>query len=401
MNRVAVVEARAVTALGDLDATWRGLLAGRSGIAPVARFDATGCISRWAACVPGLERDSNARSLLLSLLDRLLDGAPSLAADTPLLAATTKAGIDVLESIERHGHGRKEDVPPSLLAEETSRRLGLCGRRETVSGACASATIALARAGALIAHGKADSVLVVCADLVSEFVFTGFSSLRALSPEPAKPFDARRDGLTLGEGAALLLLMSETRAKAEKRPILARLAGWGVANDATHITAPARNGCGLIATVNRCLAVAGANPDDVAAICAHGTGTVYNDAMELTAFRSVFGERKVPVHGVKGALGHAMGASGGIEAALCCRMLADCMLPPTIGMSEPDPAAAGLVRSEPTPLPAGLLLTTNSGFGGINAALLFSAPKEIAGVRGESFPPAAGGTLSSLSGGQP
>lgn len=398
MNTVAVVEARAMTALGDLDATWRGLLAGRSGIAPVARFDATGCTSRWAACVPGLERKSSGHSLLSPLLNRLLDNFPALAADTPLLAATTKAGIDVLESIARHGQGSPEDVSPSLLAEETCRRLGLCGRRETVSGACASATIALAHAAALIAHGKTESVLVVCADLVSEFVFTGFSALRALSPEPAKPFDARRDGLTLGEGAAFLLLMSESRAKAEDRPILARLAGWGVANDATHITAPARNGCGLISAVRRSLSVAGAAPDNVAAICAHGTGTVYNDAMELTAFRGVFGERKIPVHGVKGALGHAMGASGGIEAALCCSMLAEGMLPPTVGLSEPDPAALGLVHDKPVPLPAGLVLSTNSGFGGINAALLFSAPEKIAGIRGVSFFPAAGGLLNSPSG---
>lgn len=377
MAQVVVTEARAVTALGDLDATWRALLAGRSGIAPVTRFDPTGCVSSLAACVPGLEHGATkGRSLLLALLDRLLDGTPAMPAipnDAPLFAATTKAGIDALESASRGGEIRADDARPDLLADEAARRLSLTGRRETVSGACASATMALARAAVLISHGRATAALMVCADLVSEFAFTGFSALRALSPAPCRPFDAKRDGLTLGEGAALLLLMSEERARTENRPILARLEGWGMANDATHITAPARDGCGLIATVNRALAMAKARSDDVAAICAHGTGTVYNDAMELTAFRAIFDGRKVPLHGVKGALGHAMGASGGIEAALCCRMLADRMLPPTIGLCEPDLAARGMVSEKPEPLPPGLLLSTNSGFGGLNAALLFAS----------------------------
>lgn len=370
--RVVVTEAQAVTALGDLDATWRALLAGRSGIAPVTRFDPTGCISSLAACIPGLEHGAPKGRSLLAMLDRLFDKLPAVPSDASLFAATTKAGIDALESASRGEAVHAEDARPSLLAEEAARRLGLTGRSETVSGACASATMALARAAALIAHGRATAALVVCADLVSEFVFTGFSALRALSPSPCRPFDKARDGLTLGEGAALVLLMSEGRARSEGRPVLARLEGWGMANDATHITAPARDGCGLIATVNRALTTAKARPDAVAAICAHGTGTVYNDAMELTAFKAVFGERTVPMHGVKGALGHAMGASGGIEAALCCRMLAESMLPPTIGLGEPDPAATDLVSARPEKLSPGLLLTTNSGFGGLNAALLLS-----------------------------
>jgi 3-oxoacyl-(acyl-carrier-protein) synthase len=141
-----------------------------------------------------------------------------------------------------------------------------------------------------------------------------------------------------------------------------------VAGDAHHITAPARDGSGLIQATRAALRMAGIAPEAVAAISAHGTGTVYNDAMELTAFRELFGARPVPLHSVKGALGHTLGAAGGIETALALKSLATGMVPPTAGCAESE--AEAQVGNRAVSFAGDLMLATNSGFGGINAALI-------------------------------
>ena len=228
----------------------------------------------------------------------------------------------------------------------------------------------MARAASLIAAGRSEAVLVICMDLVSEFVFSGFSALRALTPGVCRPFDRHRDGLTLGEGGAALLLMSRERARREGRPVLGVVAGWGAANDATHITAPARDGCGLIQSVRQALERAAIGPQQIAAISAHGTATQYNDQMELTAFRTLFGERSIPMNSVKGAIGHTLGAAGGIEIALGLKCLEAGQLPPTVGMLEPEEAGEGFLSRSVQPIEGRYLLSTNSGFGGVNAALI-------------------------------
>ena len=373
MSRVAVVAANVVSGLGEsLDATWDGLLRGKTAIAPLARFDCSGYLTDLAACVAGLGRQPGA-SRLEPLLALLLDGFPRVPVDSRLLTATTKGPIDLLEDQVRGGNGA---IGPLLLenfSRQIAGRLGLADPGMNVNAACASSTIALARGGALIAAGRAETVLVVCADLVSEFVFSGFSALQGLSTTPCRPFDSERSGLSLGEGGAALLLMSEERVRRDGREVLAWLLGWGVANDANHITAPARDGCGLLAAIRAALGRAGLSTGAVAAISAHGTGTLYNDAMEMTAFDQLFGPRQLPVNSIKGAIGHTLGAAGGIEAAIACRALAQKRLPPTVGCRCPDPAAAGRILASVQDLDGEVLLSTNSGFGGINAALLLGA----------------------------
>jgi 3-oxoacyl-[acyl-carrier-protein] synthase II len=370
MSGVWLVEAAVTTAFGDgLDPLWEGLLAHRSAITPVSRFGPGSNSVRLAATldlgVPG-----SAGSLLPHLLERLLNGFGPVPADSLLLTATTKAGIDALERLRRGEPADPAQLLPETLLRAIRARYGLADGGLNLNAACASSTLALARAAALIASGAAGAVLVCCLDLVSEFVFSGFAALQALSPEPSRPFDRRRNGLTLGEGGAALLLMAEGRARREGRRPLATVAGWGVANDAHHVTAPSRDGCGLIQAVRQALGRAALPPAAVAAVSAHGTGTVYNDAMELTAFAAIFGERRLPIHSVKGAIGHTLGAAGGIEAVLGARMLAAQLVPPTVGCGEPEAAAEGQVRERAAPFAGEWLLTTNSGFGGINAALL-------------------------------
>jgi 3-oxoacyl-[acyl-carrier-protein] synthase II len=211
--------------------------------------------------------------------------------------------------------------------------------------------------------------LVCGLDVVSEFIFSGFSALKALSPNCCRPFDTTRNGLHLGEGGAYLLLMSDTRCRRERCRPLGTLRAWGVAGDASHITAPSREGEGLVLAVHQALQRGQVAPAEIGAISAHGTGSVYNDAMELTAFSKVF-DRPVPLHSVKGATGHTMGASGAIETILGLRSLDEGYIPPTVGLQQPDEPAQGWVAKEKQSLRGDLLLNTNSGFGGINAAVI-------------------------------
>jgi 3-oxoacyl-[acyl-carrier-protein] synthase II len=370
VKEVVITAAAAVTGLGDtLDRTWDRLLDGECAIAPVERFDTGAYVSSLAACVPDMAPAASG-SRLPVLLERLFAGFVPVPADSRLLLATTKGAVDHYDRQRTGRPFRAEEVLPEVLLADLGKRFGLEGSFCNINAACASSTIAVARGAAAIAHGRIDSALVVCCDLVSEFVHSGFSALMALDPAGSRPFDRDRAGLTLGEGAAALLLTSRERAARENRPVLARVLGWGAANDAHHITAPARDGCGLILAVRQALETAGLEADAVDGISAHGTGTVYNDLMELTAFRALFGEGCPPLHSVKGALGHTLGAAGGIEAALGIQSLATGLLPPTVGLSEPDPAAEGLASAAVRPFAGRVLLSTNSGFGGINGALL-------------------------------
>jgi 3-oxoacyl-[acyl-carrier-protein] synthase II len=194
--------------------------------------------------------------------------------------------------------------------------------------------------------------------------------LQALSDKPCRPFDRNRNGLSLGEGAAALLLMSRARARKEGRNSLGTILGWGAAGDASHITAPAKDGCGLWQAVCRAFQVAGLNASEIAAISAHGTGTVYNDQMELKAFSQIFGDNLIPIFSIKGAIGHTLGAAGGIEVAVGLQALATRTIPPTVGFSRAEQGAEGRVASQAVDISGDNLLTTNSGFGGINAALI-------------------------------
>jgi 3-oxoacyl-[acyl-carrier-protein] synthase II len=308
--------------------------------------------------------------MVYELLDRLFITMAPVPADSCLITASTKAGIDNLEKSARGIPADPDDCLLSHVSDYISRRFNLTGVTQHINAACASSAIALARGASLIELGRADSVLVCCFDIVTEFVFSGFCALQAMSPVPCMPFDRNRKGMNIGEGAAALLLMSPERAKREGRSSPGVLAGWAVSNDAFHITAPDIEGSGLILAIRKALQKSGLPKDAVSAICAHGTGTVYNDSMELTAFREVFGNRKLPVFSVKGAIGHTMGAAGGIEAAICLKGLAAGIIPPTAGFTEPDTGADGLVSNKPVIKDCDYMLSTNSGFGGVNAAII-------------------------------
>ena len=371
-GRVVVTDAAVITGLGNnLEALWQGLIAGETAIRPIIRFpvDQDHYKAKIAAHIDDL-KSSGGRSMLHDLLDRLFLGMGPVPSDAALITATIKAGADNLASFCRGQQANFQDVLLSSVADIVGAKLGLISNGICISASCASSTIAVAHGAALIESGRAGAVLVCCGDLITEYAFAGFSALKALSPFPCRPFDRDRKGLSLGEGAAALLLMAADRARLENRDQLGTVLGWGIANDAAHITAPAKSGRGLVQAVDQALKSAKRNPEDITAISAHGTGTVYNDLMELSAFRQVFGERKVPMFSIKGGIGHTLGAAGAIEVILGLKALSSRMVPPTVGFENPENGAEGQVSPESQQVSGDYLLTTNSGFGGVNAALI-------------------------------
>lgn len=365
-----IADAVAVTALGQtLSQSWRNLCAGKSAIRSIQRFDTAAYQSRVGAAADYPHKDTY-RSRIFSLINLVLDQLGPVPADTMVLTATTKAGIDNLERSQKGERVALSDIRLAAVAEMVTERLNLSATGGNVSAACASSTLAISLGASWIRNGSADVVLVVCVDLLSEFVFSGFSALGALSAQACQPFDRHRRGLSLGEGAAALLLMSNERVRCEQRDVLGEVVGWGATNDAVHITAPDRHGAGLASAILTALQTANLTVEEIRAVSAHGTGTVYNDAMELTALQQISGDRSIPAHSVKGAIGHTLGAAGGIEVALGLCSLKEQKLPPTVGLVTPDPQALGWVADTPTAFEGTHLLSMNSGFGGINAALI-------------------------------
>ena len=370
MKEVWITDAVTVTPFGeDLKQLWQALLCGNSAIKAVSRFPVQSYHAGIASCIDDLIASNN-RSLAHTLLRRLVQKLSPIPKDTLLITATTKSGIDNLEKRQKGIPAEYRDIMISGVYEDVRRMLKLDREGMNISASCASSTIAIAQGAELIVYGWTDVVLVCCMDLVTEFVFSGFSALHALSPEPCRPFDRDRRGLSIGEGAAALLLMTKKRARQEGRPCRATILGWGAANDAAHITAPDIEGCGLQQAINQAMAVAKCKPSDIAAISAHGTGTIYNDLMELKVFNRIFADCPVPLYSIKGAIGHTMGAAGAIEAAVGVLTLQENIAPPTTGFVNPEKGAEGRVKAESTPIAGDYLLTTNSGFGGINAAII-------------------------------
>lgn len=370
MREVRITRAGVVTAAGtSLEATWDYLMSGRTALRKINRFPVKAYQSEIGGSIPELQSSGKA-SLIRKLLELLLDQMDQVPADSLLIIASAKGGIDNLEKIKRGEAADPEDMLPSSITQRAAARLSLSGRSFHLSAACASSTVAVAQGAALISSGAAESVLILGLDLITESVFSGFSSFQILSPIPTQPFDRDRSGLSIGEGGAFLLLMSADRAGRLGCPVQGMVAGAGISSDARHITAPDRTGAGLIRAITAAMNNAGIKKKDIAGISAHGTGTIYNDLMELTAFRTIFGKQCPPIYSVKGCIGHTFGAAGGIEIALGTRILASQTLPPTVGFVNPEQGAEGIVSPQSVSIKGDYLLTANSGFAGINAAII-------------------------------
>ena len=256
-------------------------------------------------------------------------------------------------------------------ARNLARGLGARGPVLTVSTACASGATALGVGADLVREGVADVVVAGGYDVLCRFVMRGFDVLRALTRDAIRPFDRRRSGTLLGEGAGLVLLAREQ--DAADGPRLGRLLGHASGSDGSHIAAPDPNGRGLEYSVRAALAEAGVAPPAIDFVSAHGTATPLNDRVETTVLKRVLGRRahEIPVNSIKGYMGHTMGAAATLEAIMCLLAARHGVIPPTFGLEEPDPECdLDYVPRTPRPARPRIMLSTSAGFGGCNASLV-------------------------------
>jgi 3-oxoacyl-[acyl-carrier-protein] synthase II len=266
---------------------------------------------------------------------------------------------------------------PNAAAGQVAMRLGIHGPGFSVASACATGAHAIGEAMRMIDRGEADAVVAggTEAALVG-LCLAAFRRMGALSREGiSRPFDVRRDGFVMGEGAAVLVLEREEHARARGVQIFARVTGYGASNDAFHITQPEENGRGAIEAMELALKDADLAPSDVGYINAHGTSTPINDHVETKALRQVMGDDGPPVSSCKGAIGHTLGAAGAIEALACVQALHRGALPPTLGLEQIDPECdADHIAGAPREAPDLKVALSNSfGFGGQNATLVLQA----------------------------
>lgn len=400
-RRVAVTGMGIVSALGiGLPENRTGALSGRSGIRPIARFDAGGYRTRLAGEVESLplppwrrfraaRLDRGTHLLYHAFFEAL--GQSGLAADgwgavPPMVAVGTSIG-GMISGERYHARLHREgtgsvgawmlfDYLPHSQVFHLMAELDIGGAPLVFANACASGANAIGHAFRSIRSGERDLALAGGYDPLSEFVFAGFNSLQALSPGLCRPFDRNRDGLVLGEGAAVIVLEERARALARGARILGEIAGYGESCDAFHMTRPEPEGRGAIDSMRLALADAVVDADAVGYVNAHGTGTSFNDAMEAKAIRTVFGAHadRVPVSSTKPMTGHVLGGAGAIEAVLTMSALREGRIPPNLNYETPDPACPVRIAGVGEATEGMEFALSNSfGFGGTNATLILRA----------------------------
>lgn len=387
----------ALSAFGvGVGAFWDGLLSGRSALAPIESFDASGYTHPAAGEVKGFDPERVLPAQTAKRLDRISQFAVAAAYEAlgdshldleradrtrvGVILGTTLGGMIVGEDYERAVHAGAEfparrllHFPYYAVSGRLARELGVRGPVIAPSIACASGTHAVGLALELIRSDQADVFIVGGAETLCSFVVSGFDCLRAGARDTARPFDAARSGLLLGEGAAILILEEASHAAARGAAGSVAICGSGLSGDATHITAPARDGAGAARAMCAALDDAGVLPAAIDLISAHGTGTVYNDAMEIAAITSVFGEAAptIPVNSIKGAIGHTLGAAGAFEAIMSVRVIAEGIIPPTANCEQLDPACTlDVVRGTARHRTVDTVLSSSSAFAGNNAAIV-------------------------------
>jgi len=395
--RVVVTGAGIVTALG---AGWgenvEGFRVGRVAIRPVTLFDVSRQRVKVAGEVelpPGLPEtllprrhvrrlDRAAKLLLHAAREAWQQSGWEPSDDLPVVLGTTSGGMSLGQDYYRQAirapcsHRRQ---PTRVIHYQAQRQaldladaFGFTGPITIIANACASGANAIGHAWELVRRGRALRVLSGGYDALSQLVFGGFDSLQALSPTRCRPFDAHRDGLAIGEGAAVLTL--ETLEQAQKRgaKILGEIIGYGAATDAYHLTQPHPQGEAAFTTMTAACQSAGVTPQQIGYINAHGTGTPLNDRAEAAAINRWSGEHaaKLPVSSTKSSIGHLLGGAGAVEVVVCLMALGGQWLPPTSTIESPDPLCAFSLVQRPTAARFAYALTNSFGFGGANATII-------------------------------
>jgi len=396
--RVVVTGAGVVTALGvGWEPNAAGFRQGRCAIRPVTLFDVSRQRCRLAAEVDlplglpraGLLRKNEARMdraarLLVWAASEAWSQAGWTASDRlPLVLGTTSGGmargeeyvrqITVRPGSDRRQASRMVHYHAQQQALDVCALLGFQGPITIISNACASGANAIGHGFELIRRGQAQQVLVGGYDALCQLTFAGFDSLQAMSASACRPFDAARNGLSLGEGAAVLALESLEQAHARRAEILGEVIGYGTATDIHHLTQPHPRGDAAVAAMTLACRCAGIGPEQVDYVNAHGTATVQNDAAEAEALWQWAGTRveSLPVSSTKASIGHLLGAAGAVEAAVCLMALRGQWLPPERSLESPDPVCRFPLVREPIDARLQIALSNSFGFGGANATLIF------------------------------
>ena len=409
-RRVVITGVGAVTPIGTAaDGLWSGLEARRSAVRTLTRFDPAPFRSKIAAEIPDfrpqdfldakrakrLDRFSQlaVTSARLALQDAALDPAREDRDRIGTMMGSALGGVAFAESqVSRFlAEGpRGLDVSlalavfPGAASCNIAIEFGVTGPNATNAMSCASGTIAVGEAFRAVRDNLADVMFAGGAEApLAPLTFAAFSNIRAMSTrndDPAtasRPFDAERDGFVMGEGAAVLVLEERGRALARGAPVYAEVVGYGFTNDAFHMTAPRPDGRQAARAMQLALADGDVTTGEIGYVNAHGSSTPLNDSTETLAIKQVFGDHayRLAVSGTKGYYGHALGASGAIETAICALTLARGWLPPTINLQRPDPACdldclPGRDGGGGRAARPGAILTNSFGFGGVNATLV-------------------------------
>jgi len=407
-RRVVITGIGLVSPLGlDTPSNWKALLAGRSGIGPITRFDASGFSSRIAGEVRGFDpvdfvdpkeaRKMDAFTLYAigATREALDDAGLSIdASNAEQVGVYIGSGIGGLQLLERTHKQYLERGPRrispffipgmilNLAAGQVSILFGAKGPNLALATACATGTHAIGEAYRLIREGYCRTMIAGGTEAgITELAVGGFCSMKALStrndePEKAsRPFDADRDGFVMGEGAGILILEDRESALARGARIYAEIEGYGVSGDAFHISAPSEDGDGAVRAMRMALERAGARPDEVDYINTHGTATPAGDRVEVLAIKQVFGEQawKLASGSTKSMTGHLLGAAGGLETAVTALAIHHDEVPPTINQERPDPECdLDCVPNASRKMTVRKALNNSFGFGGTNATLLLS-----------------------------
>jgi 3-oxoacyl-[acyl-carrier-protein] synthase II len=395
---VVITGAGIITALGQ---GWRinadGFRAGRTAFRPVSLFDVSRQRVKTAAeaDLPALPPTLGFKPRQIARLDRgaslLLWAAHEAsqqagwepAEQLPLVLGMTAGGMALGEDYFRQARGsscctRRQPTRALYYQAQVQARtvleaLGFTGSITIISNACASGSNAIGHAWEVVRSGQAERVFAGGYDALSQLVFSGFDALQALSPTTCRPFDAQRDGLALGEGAAVLALETLDRSQRRGATILGELIGYGTMIDQHHLTQPHPAGEAAAAAMALACASARITPDAIHYLNAHGTGTPLNDSSEALAIGHWAGSRAatLPVSSTKASIGHLLGGAGAVEAVVCLMVLREQWLPPQRLFEKPDPACTFPIVREPRDAQLDAVLSNSFGFGGVNASLIF------------------------------
>jgi 3-oxoacyl-[acyl-carrier-protein] synthase II len=396
--RIWMTGAGLVTALGaNTHETWDRLVRGERGLGSVELFDVTGQRAKIAAMVHGIDlpdhrgawsrtsvfaRQAAEEALAEAGIDPKKERVGLVVGGTTGGMFETEARLAKLHTEPHTKEGRKAlfemlSHPLTSTGDRLEECLGPFARVRTICSACSSGANALAIGALWLLSGKVDAVLAGGSDGLCRLTFSGFNALAAIDPEPCRPFDRRRRGLNLGEGAGFAVLERAGHARSRGKVPIAELAGWAIAAEAHHITNPDPRGRVAASVIERALSRARLAPAHIDYVNAHGTGTPLNDAMESAALTLALGQeiRRIPVSSSKGQIGHTLGAAGAVEGILAALAVARGVLPPTRGLEEPD-AACDLVHvmHEARSSKVRAAISNSFGFGGMDTVLVLAQP---------------------------